>query len=81
MQRLCEFVAARGMDPAAVTEDSALADDLELDSLDLMSLAQEWAQEYEISLDDQEAVFNITTVGQILDFVAEQAQTSSESTR
>lgn len=73
-QELRDFVVTRGVDPAVVREESSLADDLELDSLDLMALAQGWAQDYGIVINEEEAVFNITTVGQVLDFVVEQAQ-------
>lgn len=73
-QKLRDFVVTRGVDPSLVREESSLADDLELDSLDLMALAQGWAQDYGIVINEEEAVFNITTVGQVLDFVVEQAR-------
>jgi acyl carrier protein len=75
---LREFVADRGIDPEAVTLDSSLSEDLELDSLDLMTLAQGWQKRYGITITDNESVLTITTVGQAIEFVVTQAAASGE---
>ncbi len=81
LQTIREFVATRGVDPVLVSEASSLADDLELDSLDLMALAQRWEQDYTISIVDNEKVLDITTVGQVLDFVIDQTRARGEVVR
>jgi acyl carrier protein len=78
LETLREFVADRGIDPERVTLDSSLSDDLELDSLDLMTLAQSWQKRYGITITDNESVLGITTVGQAADFLLTQTAASRE---
>ncbi len=56
------------VDPAAITEDTRLKDDLEADSLDLFTLVQELDDSYGVKLPDDEAA-QIGTVGQAVDCV------------
>lgn len=56
------------VDPAAISEDTRLKDDLEADSLDLFTLVQELDDSYGVKLPDEEAA-QITTVGQAVDCV------------
>lgn len=56
------------VDPAAISEETRLREDLEADSLDLFTLVQELDDSYDVKLPDEEAA-QITTVGQAVDCV------------
>jgi acyl carrier protein len=72
LEELTAFlVHERGIEPELITEDASLVDDLGLDSLDLMVIAQGWALDYGVDI-TQETVFDIKTVGQGLTFVLDQ---------
>ncbi len=56
------------VDPAAISEQTRLREDLEADSLDLFTLVQELDDSYDVKLPDDEAA-QIVTVGQAVDCV------------
>lgn len=56
------------VDPAAISEETRLREDLEADSLDLFTLVQELDDSYDVKLPDEEAA-QITTVGEAVDCV------------
>lgn len=56
------------VDPASVTEQTRLREDLEADSLDLFTLVQELDDSYDVKLPDDEAA-QIATVGEAIDAV------------
>lgn len=57
------------MDPAAITMDTDILEDLGADSLDIVELVMSVEEEYDIVIKD-ESVGNMTKVGQIVDFLA-----------
>ena len=54
----------RAIDPAKVTEDSNLIDDLKADSLDIAALMLDLEEQYGIEIPDEELA-NLRTVGDI----------------
>ena len=59
------------VDPATVTEQTRL-DDVDFDSLELVSLAQELQRKYQVPLND-ERLIGVQTVGELVDLVEERA--------
>ena len=57
-----------GDDDIEVSEDSVLTDDLELTSLDLISIVGDVEDSFDISVED-EAMESIETVGDVLDYI------------
>jgi len=55
-------------DPSAIGEGTRFKEDLEADSLDLLTLVQELEDSYGVSMTDEQAA-QITTVGQAVEFV------------
>jgi len=70
-ERLTEALAGFGADRDAVTRD-ATWEELDVDSLDLVELAQVVEDEYGVQMKEEE-IKEITNVGQAVDFVAERA--------
>lgn len=58
------------LDEHLVTEDARIEDDLSADSMDLVDLAMSIEEEFEIEVPD-EALENIKTVGDIVNFIEE----------
>jgi len=56
------------LDPATTSEATRFKEDLEADSLDLYTLAQELEDSYGVRIPDEQAA-QIRTVGQAVDFV------------
>ncbi|HKH78925.1 MAG TPA: acyl carrier protein [Solirubrobacteraceae bacterium] len=56
------------VDPSAIGEGTRFKEDLEADSLDLLTLVQELEDSYGVSMTDEQAA-QITTVGQAVEFV------------
>lgn len=56
------------LDPAKVTEESSLKDDLGADSLDAVEIIMDIEDEFNIQIDDTEAE-NIKTVGDIVKYI------------
>lgn len=63
------------VDPARIDESTRLREDLEADSLDLVTLVQELQDSYGVEVTDDQAR-GIATVGQAIDFVLEHAATA-----
>lgn len=57
-------------DTAAVADDVALVDDLDLDSLDLIDLTMQIEDEFDIELDDEQ-VAELVTVADLVDHLAQ----------
>jgi acyl carrier protein len=57
-----------GIDIASVTDDNTLVDDLGLDSIELIELAQDLEEEFYIEIPDS-AITAAMTVGQVVDAV------------
>jgi acyl carrier protein len=62
---IAEVVA---FDIASVMDDNTLVDDLELDSIELVELAQDLEEEFDIEIPDS-AITAAMTVGQVVDAV------------
>ena len=58
------------LDPASVTMDSRLIEDLKADSLDVVELIMDLEQEFDVEIPD-ELLPKIKTVGDIMQFLAE----------
>lgn len=63
-----------GIDPADVTLDKSLADDLDVDSLSMMTIAVNAEERFGIRIPDEE-VKNLTTVEAIVDYVENHIET------
>lgn len=59
------------VDPAKITMDTNIKEDLDADSLDLFEILNELEDKYDIELDADDS---IETVGQLVDFVQKQAK-------
>jgi acyl carrier protein len=57
-----------GIDIASVTDDNELVNDLGLDSIELIELAQDLEEEFDIEIPDS-AITAAMTVGQVVDVV------------
>ena len=58
-----------GIDPADVTPDKSLADDLDVDSLSMMTIAVNAEERFGIRIPDEE-VKNLVTVGDAVKYIA-----------
>jgi acyl carrier protein len=63
------------VDPSRIQDDTRFREDLEADSLDLVSLVQELEDRYGVRIPDEDAA-RITTVGQAADYVASRLEQS-----
>jgi acyl carrier protein len=70
-ERLTEAIASFGPEPDQVTRDARF-EDLDVDSLDLVELAQVAEEEYGVKLSSDD-MKGIETVGQAIDLVTERA--------
>ena len=57
------------LDPASITMDSALVDDLKADSLDIVELIMGIEDEFDIEIPDEDAE-KLTTVGEAINYAA-----------
>lgn len=69
--RICETLVEFGADPATVTRD-ATWERLDVDSLDLVELAQVVEEEYGVELTSQD-MQNLLTVGDVVELVVARA--------
>ena len=60
------------VDPADVTENAHMRDDLEADSLDLVELIMDLEEGFGVKISDEEAQ-SIGTVGEAVDFIVARA--------
>jgi acyl carrier protein len=65
------------VDPASVSEETSLSDELDVDSLDLIAMAQLLQNKYHVSLDD-ERIASTRTIGDVLTFVEEKLSNAPE---
>ena len=64
-----DYLAAQlEVDPASITPDTDIIDDLEADSLDLVELIMTLEDHYDIVLTDDKTA-NVRTVGQVVDML------------
>ena len=56
-----------------ITEDSVLTEDLDLTSLDVVSIVGDFEDRFDIEVDDEE-ILDFTTVGDIVRYVEEHGQ-------
>ncbi|MDO4900066.1 acyl carrier protein [Actinomyces sp.] len=69
---IAELVAEEaGIDTALVTSESRFADDLDIDSLGLLTIATQVEERFGITLDDA-VIPTLTTVGSLVDLVGAQ---------
>jgi acyl carrier protein len=70
-ERLTEALVTFGADRETISRDAGW-ESLDVDSLDLVELAQIVEDEYQVQMREED-LKGITTVGQAIDFVAERA--------
>ena len=67
---LAEIVNAEtGLDPAEVLADKSFTDDLDIDSLSMMTIVVNAEEKFGVRIPDEE-VKNLTTVGDAVSFIA-----------
>lgn len=59
-----------GNDDAEITEDTQLIEDLGIASLDMLNLANEFEDEFGVTIEDKDIV-NIKTVGDVIRYIEE----------
>ena len=62
-----------GTDAASVTRETRFADDLDIDSLGLLTIATQVEERFDVALDDS-LIPTLPTVGALVDLVTEQKQ-------
>lgn len=58
-----------GVEPSEVIETASFQNDLGADSLDVVELVMEFEKEFEISIPDEDAGDNISTVGDVIAYI------------
>jgi acyl carrier protein len=67
--KVIQIAAAEGgVEPSQVTRDHAFVADLGFDSLDVMEMAMELEEVFEVNVPDDD-LERLVTVGQVIDFV------------
>lgn len=64
-----------GIDPETITADTSFADDLGADSLDLFQIIMAIEEQFEIEINDEDAM-TVTTVGDAADMIVKIGGTS-----
>jgi acyl carrier protein len=78
---LTEFLRGKcAVDPAAVSEQTRIFDELGLDSLDVIAAAHVFQNRYDISLDN-ESIASVRTIGDVLTFVEKSIADSRREAR
>lgn len=71
LEKIKEIVSEKlGLDVTEITRDTRFKEDLGADSLDLFELIMALEDEYSIEI-EQEALEALTTVGSVIDYLAE----------
>lgn len=71
-EKLCKLIAEQfGVEPDAITADSAFVDDLGADSVDLMDLSMALEEEFGMEEMDSEDIESIVTVGDLYKYMQE----------
>ena len=69
-EKICEILAEHfDVDAADITPDTSLKDDLGADSLDMAEMVMILEDEYSLSINIDEEMKDINTVGEIVDFL------------
>lgn len=69
LERVRKIIVERlDVDPAEVTMEAGIKEDLGADSLDAVDLIMEVEDEFQVSIEDEEAE-RITTVGDIVEYI------------
>ena len=68
-EKICEIIAKQlDIDPASITMESNLVEDLHADSLDIVELVMDMEQEFDTEIPDEELP-KVQTVGDILRYL------------
>ena len=71
-EKLCKLIAEQfGVEPEAVTADTAFVDDLGADSVDLMDLSMALEDEFGMEEMDSDSIESIVTVGDLYKYMQE----------
>ena len=72
-EKLCTLLSGQfGVTPDAITMDTALQDDLNADSLDLVELMMTIEETFDVGQISEDAAANIHTVGDIVRLIGEE---------
>lgn len=78
LEKVVEIVTEKlGVDAEEVILDSDLTEDLGADSLDLVDLVMAFEDEFGVKIEDED-VENITTIGDILDYISKELGVEEE---
>ena len=70
-EKVRDIIASQlDIDPATITAESRLVDDLKADSLDIVELIMDLEQEFDVEIPDEELP-NVHTIGDIVERLAE----------
>lgn len=73
--KLCELLAEQfGVDPKTITMDTAFAEDLGADSLDLVELMMSLEEEFDVGEISEEAAAAVRTVGDTVRLIGGDAE-------
>ena len=68
-QKVCEIIAKQlDLDPANITMESRLVDDLKADSLDIVELIMDLEQEFALEIPDEELP-RMLTIGDVVSYI------------
>ena len=65
------------LEPAKMTPEARLKEDLALDSLDMVDMVIVLESAFNFKIRDKAALAKITTLGEVVDFIADLAETES----
>jgi len=70
-EKVRDIIASQlDIDPATITAESRLVDDLKADSLDIVELIMDLEQEFDVEIPDEELP-NVHTIGDIVERLAQ----------
>lgn len=68
-EKVCEIISKQlDIDPATITMESRLIDDLKADSLDIVELIMDLEQEFNIEIPDEELP-KVQTIGDVVGYI------------
>lgn len=68
-EKICELLAERfDVDASTLTENTSIKEDLKADSLDIVELMMDLEENYDITIEDEEAT-KLNTIGDIVKYI------------
>ena len=70
-EKICEMLADKfDVDASTLTVDTKIKEDLQADSLDIVELMMDLEENYDITIEDEEAM-KLNTIGDIVKYIEE----------